>query len=350
VLYHVGMYYVTWDFHVKSPLASRSLEPWMKLTGPWRMSLIFMISGAVTATMLRPGTNLTSIRTRTRFLLLPLLCGVLFVVPPQTYFEVIQKFNYSGSYFDFLKLYFSGYKGFCSLPQSNHCLIMPTWNHLWFLPYLWVYTVMLFGVVAFWPDIIKTFANGVDRRGNSLWLLLAPIALIFVFRFALASRFPVTHALIDDWYSHATYFSMFFIGAVFSVSERTWGKLASVRWPALIGATTGWVIIAFAPPAKPLLLLVVSSFHWLAIVAAFGFAKLHLNRNGPFRAALTKAVFPIYILHQTLMIIGSQWLLPMKFSPVEEGLLLVTGTFTLSYLGYVAIKRIKLLHAWFGIR
>ncbi len=39
VLYHTGMYYVTWPFHLKSPLASRALEPWMKLTEPWRMSL-----------------------------------------------------------------------------------------------------------------------------------------------------------------------------------------------------------------------------------------------------------------------------------------------------------------------
>ncbi len=50
IAYHVGMYYVTWDFHVKSPFASHALEPWMKLTEPWRMSLLFMISGAATIT------------------------------------------------------------------------------------------------------------------------------------------------------------------------------------------------------------------------------------------------------------------------------------------------------------
>ena len=47
VVYHVGMYYVSWDFHVKSPFAGPGLEPWMKLTEPWRMSLIFMISGEI---------------------------------------------------------------------------------------------------------------------------------------------------------------------------------------------------------------------------------------------------------------------------------------------------------------
>ena len=55
VPYHVGMYYVTGDFHVKSPFSSKTLEPWMKLTEPWLMSLIFMISGAATALMLKHG-------------------------------------------------------------------------------------------------------------------------------------------------------------------------------------------------------------------------------------------------------------------------------------------------------
>ena len=34
VLYHVGMYYVTWDWHVKSPAASDALEPFMLLSSP----------------------------------------------------------------------------------------------------------------------------------------------------------------------------------------------------------------------------------------------------------------------------------------------------------------------------
>ena len=36
ILYHTGMYYVTWDWHVKSPFASGLLEPFMWLSSPWR--------------------------------------------------------------------------------------------------------------------------------------------------------------------------------------------------------------------------------------------------------------------------------------------------------------------------
>jgi Acyltransferase family len=140
VVYHVGMYYVSWDFHVKSPFSGKGLEPWMKLSEPWGMSLIFMISGAGTAYMLKAGPSFALVRRRSAFLLLPLIFGMAIVVPPQAYYQVVQKFNYSGDYLEFLHLYFSRYQGFCS---EGRCLILPTWNHLWFLPYLWLYTVLL---------------------------------------------------------------------------------------------------------------------------------------------------------------------------------------------------------------
>jgi glucans biosynthesis protein C len=87
VVFYVGMYYVSWDFHVNSPFAGTSLEPWMRLTASWRMDLIFMVSGAATVLMLRSDASFHLLRQRTRFLLLPLLLGMALIVPPQSYFE-----------------------------------------------------------------------------------------------------------------------------------------------------------------------------------------------------------------------------------------------------------------------
>src|SRR3954471_13549185 len=62
IFYHVGMYYVTWGWHVKSPYASRTIEPLMLLTNPWRLSLLFLVSGVATAYLLdrRSGRDRTS--------------------------------------------------------------------------------------------------------------------------------------------------------------------------------------------------------------------------------------------------------------------------------------------------
>ena len=96
IAYHVGMYYVTWDWHVKSPQASPAIEPLMMLTSPWRLSLLFLVSGVATAYLLArqarefPGPR--SVR-----LLIPLLFGMLVIVPPQSYLEVVEKLHYAAA-------------------------------------------------------------------------------------------------------------------------------------------------------------------------------------------------------------------------------------------------------------
>ncbi|MEQ7420109.1 acyltransferase family protein [Xanthomonas campestris pv. campestris] len=84
LLYHVGMYYVTWDWHVKSRTTHLMLEPLMLLSSPWRMSLLLLISGVATAFMLRSRPEGLLYR-RSRQLLLPLLFGMAVIVPPQSY-------------------------------------------------------------------------------------------------------------------------------------------------------------------------------------------------------------------------------------------------------------------------
>ncbi|MCC5097262.1 fucose 4-O-acetylase-like acetyltransferase [Xanthomonas campestris] len=90
VLYHVGMYYVTWDWHVKSPTTQLMLEPVMLLSSPWRMSLLLLISGVATAFMLRSRPEGLLYR-RSRQLLLPLLFGMAVIVPPQSYYQVVEQ-------------------------------------------------------------------------------------------------------------------------------------------------------------------------------------------------------------------------------------------------------------------
>ncbi|WDK60169.1 acyltransferase family protein [Xanthomonas campestris pv. campestris] len=91
VLYHVGMDYVTWDWHVKSLTTQLMLEPLMLLSSPWRMSLLLLISGVATAFMLRSRPEGLLYR-RSRQLLLPLLFGMAVIVPPQSYYyQVVEQ-------------------------------------------------------------------------------------------------------------------------------------------------------------------------------------------------------------------------------------------------------------------
>ena len=68
VPYHVGMVFVSWPYHFKHLPAVTALEPWLRLTSPWRMDLLFVVSGAATAFMLRRagGASAPLLRQRLR--------------------------------------------------------------------------------------------------------------------------------------------------------------------------------------------------------------------------------------------------------------------------------------------
>lgn len=350
VLFHVGMYYVSWDWHVKSPHASAALEPWMRLSSPWRLTLLFLVSGAATAFLFaRLGVDGARLGPRARRLLLPLLAGMLVIVPPQSYFEVVQRYGFDGGYLDFLRLYFSAYGGFCK--AEGECLILPTWNHLWFLPYLFVYTALLWLLMRARPGAFDAMAGRLPQLLAGARLLWLPVLFFAATRLALHPHFPVTHALVGDWFAHTQFGAAFFCGAALAKAPALWPRMERLRWLALALALFAWAaLLAPAPVPMPWWRpLAYSIVQWCAIVAVLGFARRHLNRDGPLRRYLTDAVFPVYILHQTLIVLLAQALVPATLGPAVEGPLLVTGTFALSVLGFELVRRSRWLRPWFGM-
>lgn len=357
VLYHVGMYYVSWPWHVKSPLAGTALEPWMRLTSPWRLSLLFLLSGAATSFMLtRAGASGRLLRHRAARLGLPLLLGIALVVPPQAYFEVRQFQGYGGSYLEFLRLYFSAHGGFCA--PGRGCLVLPTWSHLWFVAYLLAYTLALWALVRFAPSLPDRAAALLRRAldGARLWWL--PVAVLAALRITLIDRYPPTHALVDDLYLHASYFALFLSGAAMAHAPAVWPRFEARRWTSLALALLGWLAMIAAPSlreaigadgTRALARTGFAAMQWCAVLAALGFAHRHWNRDFAWRRTLTEAVFPVYIVHQTITIVLAMAFAPAAMPVGVEAALLVGLTFALSWACYEAVRRVDALRPWFGL-
>lgn len=372
ILYHSGMFYVSWDWHVKSPRLIPALEGWMLWLNPWRMSLLFVISGAATALMAerdaRPGALLAS---RSKRLLLPLLLGMTVIVPPQSYLEVVEKLRYAGSYLDFLGLYFQAYHGFC---RGNDCLVLPTWNHLWFLPYLWSYTVIVLLALRV-PAAKRALAHPAWRQvvagGRLLWV---PWLLFALLRQHLLDRFPGTNDLIHDWYQHGLYLGMFLFGyALFGNRDDrhgAWEAARRLRWVALIAyvavhllspwisaewqAAHAAVGIAGDDAFPDWLLMAMRALNagrqWLPIVAALGFGRQWLSgRDSPALRWLTLAVFPFYLVHQTATVIAGHVLAPLHWPLALEVVSVVAITALACWLAAVAAMRIDVLRPWMGL-
>jgi hypothetical protein len=299
-------------------------------------------------------------RQRSVRLLVPLVFGMFVIVPPQPFFEVIEKFAYQGSYGEFMRLYVGGDAGFCSKSQ---CLDLPTWNHLWFVAYLWVYTLLFGSLILMMGERFDRMAVRVTAFLSGWKLIVVPVVVLGALRVALSSQFPATHNLTWDWYNHANYLTVFILGAMFARNHSIWEKMDGLRWTALGLAFASWgaLIIYFSlndtEALRPQLeqwrmamRVVYMLCAWSAIVAVCGFAHRHLNRDSASRSYLTEAVFPVYILHQTLIVSIAHLIKPAHIAPATEGLILVVLTLCISFGTFDLIRRVNVLRPLFGLQ
>ena len=357
ILFHVGMVYVSWDWHVKSPHASTAIEPLMRLSAPWRLSLLFFVSGCATA-FLHAKSPAGFAKSRTLRLLVPLAFGIWAIVPPQSWVEVVEKVGYGGDLVDFWRLYASGDGGFC---RGDDCLRIPTWNHLWFVAYLWCYTMVAALVWRFaGPASVDRCAAALARRLRGAGVLLWPIAWLALIRIALVARFPDTHALVDDWYCHALYFSVFAAGLLLARDAAFWDAVLRKRWIALALALASWAAVAayfahfddaHAPPEwlREAQRVVYAADQWCAIIAALGFARRWNPGDSAARRYLTEAVFPFYIVHQTAIVVFAHALKPAGLSPALEAPALVAATVAACFASFEIVRRVAWLRPLFGL-
>jgi glucans biosynthesis protein C len=181
--------------------------------------------------------------------------------------------------------------------------------------------------------------------------------VLALLRVALIDRFPVTHALFDDWYLHPVYFGLFVVGAAWARDANAWQRCAELRWPALVLALLAWGAMvgisqygaSMALPWRWPVRVAFAAMQWSAIVAAVGFARVHLNRDHRWRATLAESVFPVYIAHQTLIILFAMALKPLRWMPAIEGPLLAALTLSASFAVYLMARRVPALRTVFGL-
>jgi len=358
MLYHVGMFYVTWDWHVKSDHAGHALEPLMLLTSPWRLTLLFLVSGAATRFMADKMTAGALAGRRTVRLLVPLIFAMAVIVPPQSYYEVVEAIAYDDGYLAFWGRYLAADPSFC---DADGCLEVPTWNHLWFVAYLLVYTLLAALLLAAARGPLLRLGDRLAARLRGIALLFWPILFLAAARLLLLPLFEVSHALVDDWYNHAVSFAAFLFGFLLIKDGRVAAECTRLRWPALAlfvtayaayaGYAWAWRAEDAVPPEalRTLMRLVYAVDQWTAIVAIIGFGARYLTRDGRLLRTLTEAVFPVYIVHQTIIVVAGHNLKPLGLPAPLEGGLLLAITAAGCWLAYLAVRRVAPLRPLFGL-
>lgn len=352
IFYHIGMVFVPWDFHIKTAHPSQAVEAPMLLLNPWRLSLLFLISGVASRYLLN--------KTKGRFassgckrLLLPVLFAVAIAVPPQDWIDVSINHGYRHG---FLHFWANDYWGF----DKSLGVVAPTYQHLWFVIYLWVYT-MLLAVTA--QISSASCAAALQRCFDAILkgsrLIVLPILGFASARILLVERFPETHALVDDWYMHLVYGGSFAMGVGLAGSRNAWMTVARV-WPyAAAAAVLSWLVVirvnqlADTVTLTPLELAAARAIRtvqmWGTILGLLGFAQRFLNHDHRWRATLNEAVFPAYIAHQTVIIVVEYWLRPYALSGWTEFSILMVATTGGCVLFYAVGRPILWLRPFIGL-
>lgn len=351
IIYHVGMFFVPWGWHIKNNIIYEWLTYPMRFINHWRLPILFVISGMGTAYAFSKRTGKQFATERVIRLLIPLIAGIILIVPPQVYIERLNLGQFSGSYFEFWPEYaFSGV-----YPEGNF-----SWHHLWFLPYLLFFSLVLipaFIYIRNHPNIglIKITAKILSLPLGS-YLLIIPL---FIYEALLKPLFPSTHAFWGDWYNLVNYITLFFYGFLFiQVKEIFWKTISENRYKYLFAGVLAFIlfIILISLSTSSTYLRVAIAFirvfnAWSWMMTLFGFAAIYLNRKSKGLAYANKAVYPFYILHQTVTVIIGYHIMNLALGLAYKFTILTIGTFGITWLLYeFLIRRLTWLHPLFGIK
>lgn len=353
ILYHIGMVFVPWGFHAKTaqPL------PWvvvpMLAINSWRLLLLFVVSGYASRALLVRGDGTKDfVANRTLRLILPLLFGVVVIVPVQPWVELVTQHGYPHGF-----PYFLGHDYFRFVTISG--IALPTWQHLWFVGYLWIYTMLLALAVALVGQ--RSLQPVFDRMFGGVLVWLIPAVWLVVVSAWLFPGVAPTNDLVGELVSHAQYLPGFLFG--FALAGSASGLAAMRRWwPwALVTALVCYALVAAielrwpnsASPAWPWGLLFASARAvqgWSMIVALIGLADSYLNRDHPWRRVLTEAVFPFYLIHQTIIVGVEGWLLHFGLPRAAEFAILLVATLGGCWIFYAVGREIGWLRPLIGLR
>jgi Acyltransferase family len=360
ILYHVGMFYVLdWGWHVKSAYQSEWLQLPMLLVNQWRMSLLFIISGLAISFVWSRNSPWRFALKRTVRLLVPLIFGMAFVVSAQCYYEALNKGIIEPGYLKFMAQYLT-FQDFPGEAWGGEEQIVWTWNHLWYLPYLWFYTLLLIPLAKLLDGPLSGFRRWFQSL-RGIWIVLVPLLPLMIYGNFIFPRFPyISNAFFDDWYAHAMYFTFFLIGYLVGRDPGFWRELVRLRKVTLVSAIVFFVLFIIRnktlPDDAPILLeqasaLITYGNRWLWLVAIFGWGHHLLNRPMNWLPYATEAVFPWYILHQTIIVVLGYNLAKLSLGPVVEPVLVLVATLGGCLLIHeFIIRRTKFLHPFFGLK
>jgi peptidoglycan/LPS O-acetylase OafA/YrhL len=300
----------------------------------WQMALLFLLAGASTLFALRFRTGREYLIERFKRLLVPLVFGLLVIVPPQLYIEILG-FG-GGSYIDFYPKYFDGeFTGGFDM------------GHLWFIAYLFGYSLLALPLFLFLKR--ESGRRMLSKLGQ--FFSLPGMIFLFVLPIALADH------LLYDFYPNPIYFFTFFMLGYLLLAddgfEEAIGKSKLIALIIGILSFAVWYTLISRRIRIPIWLgsLTRGVVSWCCLIAILGYGRQFLNFTNRFLKYQGAASYPVYILHQTIIIAIGYFVIRWRIGVFPKFIVIIAGSVLATFALYeVLVKRTNLTRFLFGMR
>lgn len=347
---------------VKGP-RSFALAVFSTFVHEWRLSVLFIVSGAGSYFALGFLSGREFAASRFKRIMIPLVVGTLLVVPVHIYYwQFLGNPGYEKTYIHFYltimyRFFFQGMFG-----EGRETL---HWAHLWFLFYLFVISLVALPLFLYLRReagrrLTSRLADLLEKKGG-VFLLVVPILLVEVTLRALKPG-SARAIIVDDWANFSNYLILFVYGFLIFSDERIRAAIERHRVAALgLGILTSltYIYITFSGliPVKGYnlywsLFRVLCGFNmWFWCVAIFGFGSRYLNFNHRILPYANAAVYPVYILHLPIATAIAYRVVRLPIYVGAQFILIVLGTLVVSVCIYeFVLRRTSLTRFLFGLK
>lgn len=354
ILYHICMYFVPWPWHINRIEPVNWIAAPMMAMNSWRLLLLFLVSGYASAALIkRQSATMAFLRERSARLLIPVIFAVIFIIPVQPWIELVTKSGYDKS---MLQFWLSDYWAF----TSEWGMILPTWQHLWFVCFLWAYTALLIAMIAFIPSAWKDRCiSAASYLFQGIGVIVIPSALFILLVLARGIDSVRLDAWVDGMAAHIVFFGSMLFGYYLYNAEHGWSPIRKYwKLSLIIGITAFAIILAVKILTNgeesrwaQILFAVMRPLHgWTTIIALLGFVDQFANHDGAWRAKLTEAVFPFYIIHQSIIVLVAFLILPFTLPIAAEFSILIAVTALGCWLFYILGSSVNWLRPMIGLK
>jgi glucan biosynthesis protein C len=354
IFFHSALPFVNYNWEVKNEQKSGILLSIVLWFHQWRLPLLFFISGVGIYFSLKTRNILKFTLERFKRLFIPLVFAMLFTIPIQVYVEYLQKGRVTGNYFEFYPSVWN------FVPYPNGSL---TWSHMWFIVYLLTFILILIPLFSIMKiKIIEKYKDKFSNVLSNKYLVFLVFFIQYYNYYQFYLKYPEQGSLVEDWFVFNSSITYLILGYLLASSNQFWNNCERYRKISLsfaIITSTILFINYYLPNVLPkkegmdtqLYFLTDALQIWSIILSIIGFAKKYLNKPSNFLQYLNQAVFPFFIIHQTIIVALGYWIVQLKVSILTKYLLLSICSSIIIYTLYeYVIRRTKLTRFLYGMK